>query len=330
MQRREALEASGEGRKPRRLSELDYLLGVFDEARMGALRFSLKDDGNYLSNNKSYATPPWLQLRALEAASIGFETEEGRLSEDWLNLLLAPGSSLGGTRPKASVQAPGGTLWIAKFPSRHDDYNSGAWEKVVHELARLCLLDVPSSKLETFSDFGSTFLVKRFDRDGKRRIHFSSAMSFLSKEDGVAAGDGASYLDIAEFIRSYGSSPKNDLKELWRRIVFSMAVSNTDDHLRNHGFILASDGWRLSPLFDVNPVPYGKGLSLNVSQFDNQIDLNLALEVASYFLMDKLKAEESLVKIIDLVAENWVRLAKSCGLSSQAIDYMSPAFSLRY
>lgn len=329
MKRKEAIDARKEDRKPRKLVESDYLLGVYDESRMGALRFSLEEGGEFLSNEKSFATPPWVNLRTLESASIAFENDDSGLEEKWLKELLAPGSSLGGARPKASVLAEDGSLWIAKFPSKHDEYNSGAWEKVVHDLARLCKLSVPESKLETFSKAGGTFLVKRFDRDGKRRIHFASAMTLLGKTDGASGADGTSYLDLAAFIRANGAEPKKDLQELWMRIVFNMAVSNTDDHLRNHGFILTQTGWRLSPLFDVNPVPSGNSLSLNVSEYDSSIDLALALEVAEYFGLSKVEAEKRSSEICETVKANWLKLAERCGLSRGAIEYMRPAFSLK-
>ena len=329
MKRKEAIDARKEDRKPRKLTESDFLLGVYDESRMGALRFSLKEGGEFLSNEKAFATPPWISLRTLENASIAFENDDSGLDEKWLNELLAPGSSLGGARPKASVQAPDGSLWIAKFPSKHDEYNSGAWEKVVHELARLCSLNVPESKLETFSKTGSTFLVKRFDRDGKRRIHFASAMTLLGKTDGASGADGTSYLDLASYIRANGAEPKQDLMELWQRIVFNMAVSNTDDHLRNHGFILAPTGWRLSPLFDVNPIPSGDRLSLNVSENDNSIDLSLTMEVAEYFGLTKNEAAKISVNICEIVKKNWTGIAEGYGLSRGAIEYMRPAFSIK-
>ncbi len=329
MKRKEAINARNENRKPRNLTESDFLLGVYDESRMGALRFSQEEGGVFLSSEKNYTTPPWTNLRTLENASIAFETDDSSLEEKWLRELLAPGSSLGGARPKASVQAPDGSLWIAKFPSKHDEYNSGAWEKVVHDLSHLCSLNVPESKLETFSAVGSTFLVKRFDRDGKRRIHFASAMTLLGKADGASAVDGTSYLDLVAYIRAYGTEPRQDLVELWKRIVFNMAVTNTDDHLRNHGFILTPTGWRLSPLFDVNPTPAGDRLSLNVSQYDNTIDLPLAIEVSSYFGLKKDDAKKSSEDIINIIRENWVRLAKNYGLSRNAIEYMRPAFSLQ-
>lgn len=328
MKRKEAIDARKEDRKPRKLTESDFLLGVYDESRMGALRFSLEQGGEFLSNDQAFATPPWVSLRTLENASFAFESDDSGLEEKWLRELLAPGSSLGGARPKATVQATDGSLWIAKFPSKHDEYNSGAWEKVVHDLARMCGLNVPESKLETFSKNGSTFLVKRFDRAGKQRIHFASAMTLLGKTDGASAADGASYLDLAAFIRANGAEPKQDLAELWKRIVFSMAVSNTDDHLRNHGFILTSTGWRLAPLFDVNPVPFGDRLSLNVSEYDNTIDLHLALEVAEYFGLEDKDAGKAAAEICDTVQANWVRLAEHYRLGREAIEYMRPAFSL--
>ncbi len=329
MTRKEAVEAHKEDRKPRKLTDSDFLLGVYDKSRMGALRFSLTEGGEFVANEKAYATPPWVSLRTLENASFAFENDDSGLDERWLNELLAPGSSLGGARPKATVLAADGSLWIAKFPSKHDESNTGAWEKVVHELARRCMLDVPESKLEAFSDIGSTFLVKRFDRDGKRRIHFASAMTLLGKTDGASGSDGTSYLDIAAFIRANGAEPKRDLKELWNRIVFNMAVSNTDDHLRNHGFLLTPSGWKLSPLFDVNPVPSGDRLALNVTQLDNSIDLDLALEVAEYFGLSKAEAEKAAASIVTTVQESWERVAERYGLSRGAVEYMRPAFSLQ-
>ena len=237
MKRREAINAKKEERKPKRLTDMDFLLGVYDETRMGGLRLSTTENGPFLSDDKELATPPWTTLRKLESASLAFEKNEDGMEEKWLKQLLAPGSSLGGARPKASVSAPDGSLWIAKFPSKHDDIDVGAWEMVVHDLAVLSGLNVPEAKLEHFSKTGSTFLTKRFDRNGTKRIHFASAMTLLGKNDGASAVDGSGYLDIVSLIRKYGATPKRDLQELWKRIVFSMAVSNTDDHLRNWSYV---------------------------------------------------------------------------------------------
>lgn len=327
MKRREAINAKNEERKPKALGESDYLLGVYDKARLGALRFKTEENGEFLSDDKELATPPWTTLRALEAASFGFENDESGLDERWLKQLLAPGSSLGGARPKATVQDEKGNLWIAKFPSKHDEANSGAWEKVVHDLAELCGLEVPEAKLETFSKNGSTFLVKRFDRNGDKRIHFASAMTLLGKTDGTSGADGTSYLDMVSFIRKNGAEPERDLKELWKRIVFNMAVSNTDDHMRNHGFVLTKKGWRLSPLYDVNPIPYGDTLSLNVNMEDNSISTDLAVSVAKYFDLEEKEAIGIANEIKAIVRNNWEILAKKCGLSRNACEYMRPAFA---
>lgn len=330
MKRREAVQARKEDRKPKALGESDYLLGVYDKARMGALRFKTEINGEFLSDNKELATPPWTTLRTLEAASLGFENDESGLEEKWLKQLLAPGSSLGGARPKATVQDEKGNLWIAKFPSKHDEVNSGAWEKVVHDLAELCRLDVPEAKLETFSKNGSTFLVKRFDRNGDKRIHFASAMTLLGKTDGASGSDGSSYLDLVSFIRQNGAEPEQDLKELWNRIVFNMVVSNTDDHLRNHGFMLTKKGWRLSPLYDVNPIPYGDALALNVSVDDNSISIELAISVAKYFGIEEKEAIRIADEIKTTVKDNWEKLAGKSGLSRSACEYMRPAFDESY
>lgn len=327
MKRREAVIAKREERKPRELRESDFLLGVYDESRMGALRFSLNENGPFLSNNKDMATPPWANLRTLEEASRAFEQDENALDEKWLRQLIGPGSSLGGARPKATVEDVDGSLWIAKFPSNHDEVDSGAWEMVAHDLAELCSLNVPPAKLEKFSKLGSTFLVKRFDRDNGKRIHFASAMTMLGKEDGASAADGTSYLDLASFIKSNGGAPEKDLRELWRRIVFNMAVSNTDDHLRNHGFILTPNGWCLSPLYDVNPVPYGDELSLNVSEEDPSISVELAVETSEYYGLSKSEAEKEAQNILAVVKDNWEKLAVKYGIGISNMEYMRPAFS---
>ena len=330
MMKRERLQAEKESRKPRKLNDSDFLLGVYDETRMGGIRFKLENEGVFLSNDKETAAPPWATLRALEEASRQFENDAAVLNEKWLNQLIRPGSSLGGARPKATVVDTNGQLWIAKFPSKNDDNNTGAWEKVVHDLARMCGLNVPESKVETFSKLGSTFLVKRFDRDGNKRIHFASAMTLLGKTDDASAADGSSYLDLASIIISNGCNPANDLIELWKRIVFNMAVSNTDDHLRNHAFILKKSGWTLSPLYDVNPVPYGDELSLNVNEYDNRISIPLAIETAYRFGIDEKTAQEMAGEIIETVKNNWEKLAVTYNISRGRIEDMRPAFSACY
>lgn len=327
MNKRERILAEKEGRKPRKLYDSDYLLGVYDETRLGGIRFKLDQDGLFLSQDGETAAPPWTSLRTLEEASRNYENDENGLTEKWLKQLIRPGSSLGGARPKATVVDTKGQLWIAKFPSKNDENDTGAWEKVVHDLARMCGLNVPESRLEKFSKIGSTFLVKRFDRNGGNRIHFASAMTLLGKTDGASAADGTGYLDIASFIKSHGSKPKSDLVELWKRIVFNMAVTNTDDHLRNHAFMLSDEGWTLSPLYDVNPVPYGNELSLLVDDDDNSISIDLAIRTAPRFGIYEAEAKKLADEILTVVRDNWELLAKEYGLSRGQIEDMRPAFS---
>ena len=330
MNKRERILAGKEGRKPAKLYDSDYLLGVYDETRLGGIRFKTEPNGAFLSADKKTAAPPWASLRTLEEASRNFENEDIALSEKWLNQLIRPGSSLGGARPKATVIDPKEQLWIAKFPSRNDENDSGAWEMVTHDLAEICGLHVPEAKLEKFSKLGSTYLVKRFDRILNKRVHFASAMTLLGKTDRASVAEGTSYLDIAAFIKSYGAQPKRDLIELWKRIVFNMAVSNTDDHLRNHAFIFTENGWRLSPLYDVNPVPYGDELSLNVDEADNSINIDLAIETAVRFGLSRTDATNDAKDILVIVRENWEKLATAYGLSRRLIEEMRPAFRACY
>ena len=328
MKKKERILADKEKRKPKKLYDSDYLLGVFDKTRMGGIRFKLVQNGQFLSDDEDAAVPPWATLRKLEEASRHFENDEDFEIEKWVNQLIKPGSSLGGARPKATILDTEGNLWIAKFPSRNDENDTGAWEKVTSDLARMCGLDVPESRLEKFSSLGSTFLVKRFDRNGDKRIHFASAMTLLGKTDGASASDGTSYLDIATFIKSNGSDPKKDLVELWKRIVFNMAVSNTDDHLRNHAFILTRNGWKLSPMYDVNPVPYGNELSLLVDDVDNAISVDLAIKTATKYGISVEEAKQAANKILAIVNNNWEQLALQYNLSRSQIENMRPAFDV--
>ena len=324
MDRREALIAKQEDRKIKKLFEEDYLLGVFDAHRMGALRFKTELDGPFLSDNKGLAAPPWTTLRQLENASI--QLEKGILKDDvslkWINLLLAPGASLGGARPKASVIDTGGNLWIAKFPSVNDKTDVGAWEMVANELAMRSGINIAEAKLQKFNTPHHTFLSKRFDRIKDKRINFASAMTLLGHSDGV---EGVSYLDLAGFLIQHGASTNEDLEELWRRIVFNIAIKNTDDHPRNHGFILAKKGWRLSPAFDVNPIYYGKGLTLNISETDNSLDFDLALSVIQYFRINEKKAK-SMISGIKHAINGWKAIATKFKISRTELALMEQAF----
>jgi serine/threonine-protein kinase HipA len=328
MERREALQARKEGRKARPLMESDFLLGVFDLYRMGGLRFKQIDDGPFLDSNTALAAPPMTSLRSLEEASIQLEKDdalEDPAFAQWLNLLMSPGSSLGGARPKASVADPNGDLWIAKFPSRKDDRDIGAWETIVNEIANKSGISVAEGKARRFTQHYHTFLTKRFDRIGDGRIHFASAMTLLGHSDGMDAATGISYLHLAEFIMRYGAQPDTDLEELWRRIVFNICVSNSDDHLRNHGFLLTPKGWILSPAFDINPIPLSTGLHLNISEQSNALDLDLAREVAEKFRITKDRSELIINKVTKAVGR-WKEIAARIGISRGEIQSMESAF----
>ena len=333
MRRRlEREQRAGITAKDARLVESDYLLGVHDAFRVGALRFRLDDAGEFLDNRHDAAAPPFVQLRKLEAASLALEHDEDNTSpegEQWLRMLIAPGGSLGGARPKASVVDPDGHLWIAKFPSVHDDHDVGAWELVVHTLARSCGLQVSESLARRFANPHHTFLVKRFDRtDTGRRLHFASAMTLTGHRDGDDGSTGASYLEIARVLIDHGAQTDADLRELWSRIVFNLMVSNTDDHLRNHGFILVpGKGWRLSPAFDINPVPDSHGLKLNISQTDNAMDLDLARAVAPYFRVSAADADRTIGTSLAVVSQ-WRTIAAHLGVPVREQDAMAAAFRL--
>ena len=323
--RKEQIIARKEERKPRGLTETDYLLNVYDKSRMGGLRFSTHKDEPFLSTDSQLSNPPWTTLRKLEHASYEFEHTNYDENEKWINMLLSPGSSLGGSRPKATVVAPDGSLWIAKFPSKHDDRDIGAWEMVAHDLAVMCHLNVPEAKLERFSDYGSTFLIKRFDRENGKRVHFASAMTLLGKTDRDFE---SGYLDIANFIKENCYHPEKELKELWHRIVFNIAVSNTDDHLRNHAFILRKDGWELTPVYDVNPSIHGQHLHLNISEYDSTLDFELAIETAQFYGIENEEANEYISNVKEIIHDNWRNIAKQYGLSRNEIMSMEPAFML--
>jgi len=315
-----------------RLHESDYLLGVHDAYRAGALRLRLDDAGDFLDNQHDVAAPPLVDLRELEAASLGLERDEENTAaagDDWLRMLIAPGGSLGGARPKASVVDEQGHLWIAKFPSLRDEHNVGAWELVVQALASSCGLRVPVSMARQYASAHHTFLVRRFDRTPTgRRLHFASAMTLTGHQDGEDASTGVSYLEIAQVLMDHGSQTDADLRELWSRIVFNMLVSNTDDHLRNHGFILVpGKGWRLSEAYDMNPVPDAQGLKLNVSDADNALDLDLARSVAHYFRVDKRTADDIIKRGQGVVAQ-WSKIADSLRIPRREQERMAPAFRL--
>lgn len=329
MKRREAQLARALGREERRLVESDYLLGVHDGHRIGALRFRTEPDGPFVDNNTDFAAPPWTSLRELEQASLQLERDDAADDPDyakWLRMLIAPGGSLGGARPKASVLGEQNQLWIAKFPSRRDAEDVGAWEGVVHVLAERAGLTVSAADTHRFGSDHRTFLTKRFDRTQEGgRLHFASAMTLLQRTDGDDASTGASYLELAEFIIRSGAQPERDLEQLWRRIVFHICVSNTDDHLRNHGFLLSRTGWELSPAYDLNPNPHGGGLKLNISESDNSQEIELALQVTEFFRVSKSRAVE-IIEDVARAVSNWRSIAVRLQIPRGEQDEMAAAF----
>lgn len=326
MQRREAVQARQEDRRPKRLFESDYLLGVHDMYRMGGIRFKTDPDGPFLDDNEQLAAPPLTSLGELEHAVSQVETSVDLDDPEylrWLQMLISPGSSLGGARPKACVIDKNDDLWIAKFPSRYDDYDLAAWELVTYHLAIKAGVSMAPSRIERFNSPHHTFLTKRFDRDGAQRFHFSSAMMQLGYADGET---GASYLELAQFLMERGSNTKKDLVQLWRRIVFSIAVSNCDDHLRNHGFIYSSKGWRLSPAYDINPEPNATGLHLNIDELDNRLDFDLAFEVIDYFQLSLTEAK-TIHKEVTEAVQQWRIVASALKIGRAEQQLMAPAFN---
>jgi serine/threonine-protein kinase HipA len=330
LRRREAAMARYEKRAIQNLTELDFLMGVFDGNRMGGLRFKREKEGPFLDDNKQYAVPAWTSLRELEQISLRLENDEASNDPDymrWLSLLVAPGSSLGGARPKASVVDEKGHLWIAKFPSVQDTFDVGAWELVTHRLATKAGVDMSEAKAQVFSTKHHTFLTKRFDRmsSGKRK-HFASAMTLLGYSDGE---EGASYLELVEFISRQGANVQADLAQLYRRIAFSIAVSNVDDHLRNHGFLWTKDGWILSPAYDINPVETGSGLHLNISDIDNSLDWDLLKETAPFFRLESEMADKIIQEVKEVV-KDWEKEARSLGINTSERDLKSNAFRMAF
>ena len=320
IRRKEAQLAKHEERPERTLLASDFIVGAYDLTRTGAVRVML--DGKFVSSDSSKPAPPWTTLRTLEAYARKIDADEDGQDARWIDVLLAPGSSLGGARPKANVTDEKGALWIAKFPSESDEWDVGAWEFLVSRLAGAAGLKMSDTRLERFSKAGATFFSRRFDRAGEKRIHYASAMAMSGATDGE---EGHSYLDVAEFLVREGACPDEDLAELWSRIVFSRLVGNSDDHLRNHGFVLASDGWRLSPMFDVNPNPDAAFAALDLTPGVQGGTRDELIESAEYFHVDRLNAEKRYAEILNVVS-GWRALAQKLNIRRSEIDRMSSCF----
>lgn len=304
------------------LTEIDYLLGVCDEARQGALRFSETIGGPFLQHINAAPIPPLIDLPRLLSASE--KVIEDKESDEDLRLLLAPGSSLGGARPKASVRDTDGQLCIAKFPHRDDEFSNVLWEAIALKIASEAGISVPKFRIE-FIASKPTLIINRFDRNIKKRIPFLSSMSMI----GALDNESHSYLELVDAIRQHGAYPDRDMKELWKRIVFNILISNTDDHLRNHGFLYERyKGWTLSPLYDVNPTPIEmkpRFLSTAIDLYNTSASLTLALSVAKEYGIEQGLAKKIAKEVAEAV-KNWKMHAKSYKISSAEIERMSSAF----
>ncbi len=322
MQREERRAARAEHRAPRSLGEADYLLGVGDLTRLGALRFALEQGGEFLASRKAASAPRLVELgKLLNAAR---RVEANKETDPDLQLLLAPGTSLGGARPKASVIDKDGRLSIAKFPRGDDAWPVSLWEGVALDLAARSGIPVPNWRIERIRS-RSVLLLGRFDRAGAARVPFLSAMSML----GALDHEQHSYLELVDALRRHGVRPQEDARELWRRIVFNILISNTDDHLRNHGFLYdQAGGWQLSPAYDMNPVPADvrpRVLSLAIDETDATASLELALGVAGRFGLKAKEARRMAAKIGKAVS-GWGASAAKLGLSKKEIERMESAF----
>jgi serine/threonine-protein kinase HipA len=328
MRRRAVQKAKEKTIAPKGLTEVDFLLGVNDATRMGGLRFKLDPEGPFLDDDTTMPTPPWASVRELQHSVELLESDkDNREVRKWLAMLIVPGSSLGGARPKANIQDAEGQLWIAKFPSKNDTIDKAAWEYLVYLLAINAKILMSDCRIEKVSGKYHTFFTKRFDRQYNERIHFASAMTMTGSNEEALRDQMPSYLEIAEFIQYSGSHNTIDLHQLWRRIVFNCLISNTDDHMRNHGFILSSDGWRLSPAYDINPSVDKNGLALNIDMNDNSLDLELVKSVGKYFQL-KPKEMDSIIDEVKHAVMPWEQLAKEIGISRNERELMRPAFRI--
>jgi len=328
MQKRENLRARQQARRAGSLTEWDFLLGVHDETRLGALRFRDPDSGQFIDSDNQFAAPPITSLHDLQAASLEFEIhaddEEHPDYQRWLAQLFAPGTSLGGARPKASVSDEDGALCLAKFPSRQDRRDVGAWELVAHRLAARAGVNVPATRaLRVPESAYTTFLAKRFDRTPDNgRLAFVSAMTLTQRRDGEP---GASYIELIDLLQSQGANTREDSRELFRRVVFSILIHNTDDHLRNHGFFIGARGITLSPAFDLNPSIERDELSLAINEVDCACDVSIALEAHADYGVSKTEAEAIIARTTRAVAK-WRHEADKLRVPRAEQNMMAAAF----
>lgn len=331
LNRREQILAAEEKRPVRRLSSFDYLIGIDDSSRMGGFRFKETPDSDFINSSKTLRIPPLANIRELIYASGEIEKseDENKLPDKkWLTQLVQPGSSLGGARPKASVVDTDKVLYIAKFPSRKDDYNAGLWEHFCHLLARKAAINAASTQVVSTNDKYHTLLSRRFDRiESGKRIHFASAMTLLGLSDGANASTGNGYLDIVDFILQNCTEVNKNLQELYRRIAFNICIGNSDDHFRNHGFLLTPKGWTLSPAYDMNPT-LNEYQSLLISKSENKADLKTLLDACEEYMLTRIVATQIISEVVTAV-KDWKVLATKLGIANREMDLFGNTFNER-
>lgn len=322
--RREQIAANDEKRPVRRLTSFDYLMGIDDASRMGGFRFAETPGGKFINTEPSWRVPPLTSIRELMQAAREIEaSEEKHLlpQKKWLLQLLHPGTSLGGARPKATVVDENGALTVAKFPSRKDDYDVALWEHFCHVMARRCGINVAETRVIPGEEY-HILLSKRFDRKGEKRIHFASALTMLGLTDGDNATTGYGYTDIADFIIQHGADVQANLEELYRRVAFNIIVGNSDDHFRNHGFLLTRKGWVLSPAYDINPT-LSEHQSLLINCSTDASDLNILLQSADEYMINQQRANIIITKVKAMMS-GWKVQARALGIPQRDIEAIAP------
>lgn len=330
LKRREQILASEEKRAVRSLSSFDYLMGIDDFSRMGGFRFKKELEGVFINVSASLKIPPLTELKDLLHASREIEkSEEANVlpEKKWIAQLIQPGSSLGGARPKASVLDEKGNLCIAKFPSRKDDYDAGLWEHFSHLLAQKAGIEVAQTKVLGGLGKYHTFLSRRFDRkDEAKRVHFASSMSLLGLKDGDNAQGGYGYLDMVDFILQGCCDVEQNLQELYRRVAFNMCIGNSDDHFRNHGFLLTQKGWTLSPAYDMNPT-LNEYQSLLVNESSNKADISVLLDSCESYLIKK-EIAANIIQEVQTAVSGWESLAVQLQIPVREMTLFKDRFKL--
>ena len=329
--RREQILAQEDNRPIKRLSSFDFLVGIDDFSRMGAFRFKETLDGEFINTTNSLRIPPLTDLRELIAASREIEKSENANNlpeKKWITQLVQPGSSLGGARPKANVVDTDKNVYVAKFPSLKDDYDAGLWEHFCHLLAKNAGINTADTKVLAVNEKHHTLLSKRFDRTAEgKRIHFASAMTLLGLNDGDNATTGHGYLDIVDFILSSCTDVDANLCELFRRVAFNICIGNTDDHFRNHGFLLTAKGWTLSPAYDMNPT-LNSHQSLLINSKTNVSDLSVLVNSCDEYMLTAQVAKNIINEVIDAI-KDWRIIANKIGISKREISLFENVFEGR-